>query len=52
MRRRNRFVRARQDEARLLRIVAMRLDSDRRAFDGPRPSPLRATLDRSEEIVE
>ncbi len=41
-----------QDLPQLLRIVAMRLDPDCRAFHRACPAPLRATLDRGEDIVE
>jgi hypothetical protein len=52
MRRRNGFVRVGQDQPQLLGVVAMRLDPDRRAFNGARPAPLGPALDQGEEIVE
>ncbi|SEQ52698.1 hypothetical protein SAMN05428995_10510 [Loktanella sp. DSM 29012] len=52
MRRRDRLIRARQDEAQLLRVVAMRLDPDCRALHRARPAPLRPALDGRKEVVE
>ena len=52
MRRRDGFICARQDKAQLLRVVAMRLDTDRRALHRARPAPLCPALDGRKEIVE
>ena len=52
MRRRDRLICARQDKSQLLRVVAMRLDPDRRTLHRARPAPLRPALDDGEEIVE
>ena len=52
MRRRNRFVGARQNQPQLLRVVAMRLEPDRGALNAARPAPFRPALALGEEIVE
>ena len=52
MRRRDGFIRTRQDQPQLLRVVAMRLDPDRRTFHRARPAPLRPAFDGRKEIVE
>jgi hypothetical protein len=45
MRRRDRLIRARQDQPKLLRVVSMRLDPDRGTLHRPRPAPLGPALD-------